>query len=129
MKKFSFALFLFCISLAAQSQEYTTPCSFFKEGSFSYRDSATGHLWEFKRNGREQKELNKTTGVSVRYRIEWLSGCIYKLTQQYSNSKEWRKRNRSSWTYVMVSTAERSYTYRCQCSDNTHIGGVVVKIW
>jgi hypothetical protein len=119
---------LLSLPVLAFSQTKPSNCASFKKGKFAYRDSASNTIHEFKRTGGHQVEKNKQTGISTKYKIEWISDCEYKLTQLYATSKEARKKNGNWLVYTIVGTTESSYTYRCSCSNSTEIQGTVVKM-
>jgi hypothetical protein len=128
MKKLLFSVTAILFSVIAFTQTNPTDCNFFRTGNFSYRDTTTGNLWEFKRTSKHQLEKNMQTGVVIKYKISWPSACEYKLTQVWTNDKERRNQNQSWLVYSIASINENTYTYRCHCNDGTKVAGVIVKL-
>ncbi len=110
------------------SQDKPADCSLFKAGHFAYRESASGQVWKIKRTKQHQTEKNEQTGVIIKNRIEWISPCEYKLTQTWTNKKEWRNRNAGSRIFSISSVDGNTYQYSCTCRDGTAIGGTIVKM-
>ncbi|HUR66516.1 MAG TPA: hypothetical protein VMZ03_09200 [Chitinophagaceae bacterium] len=127
-KKLLIFFFISLSSISAYSQTDINNCNAFKKGVFAYRDSATNTIREFRRTGKHQVETDKQTGVSIKYKIEWISACAYKLTQLYANTKDARKKNNSWLVYTIVATTANSYTYQCSCSNKNDVHGTVVKM-
>jgi hypothetical protein len=118
--------------LAATGMSYAqnkpASCDLYRKGIFAYRDAASNTIREFKRTGKYQVETDKQTGLTTRYKIEWIGDCQYKLTQVYANKKEDRKKNYSWLIYTITPVTDRSYDYHCKCSDAVEIKGTVVKM-
>lgn len=128
LKQLFTIFFLFAVAAYTNAQLSPTACTPFHTGQFSYRDSVTNAIVQVKRTKKHQTEKNEKTGLVTKHRISWLSDCVYKLTQTWTSSKEWRKRNNSWNTYTIISVNENTYTYSCNCKDGTIIGGTMVKM-
>ena len=126
MKKKILFIIIVCLSKTCFSQNQAIDCSQFKTGKFSYRDSS-GIIYEMKRMNKHQSEFNPQTKLMIKYKIEWIGDCEYKLTQLWASKKEARKLNNSWLVYRILSVNDNTYEYTCTCSDNSKISGVVVK--
>jgi len=126
MAKYLFILVLLLFTSNCFSQTTVTGCDQFKTGKFAYRDSS-GTISEIKRTAKTQTEYNPKTKLTLKYKIEWLSNCSYKLTQTWASSKEKRKFNGSWLTYNITSVVDNTYEYKCTCNDNSKVSGVVMK--
>jgi hypothetical protein len=128
LQHFMMIEFLLVISGKICAQTTPTSCSSFRKGIFAYRDTANNIIREFKRTHKYQVETDKLTGLTTKYKIEWVTECQYKLTQVYANKKEAREKNYSWLLYTITPVTERSYNYHCRCSDKVEIKGIVVKM-
>jgi hypothetical protein len=128
MKQYLLAIISTFVTFFSYSQTKPIDCSLFKTGNFAYRDSSTNCVWEILRTKKEQVEKNNLTGVVIKNKIRWVSDCEYKLTQIWTNKKEWRKGNFKSKIYKITSIADNMYNFSCDCSDGTKIQGIVVKM-
>lgn len=127
-KHFLLVKVILLVSVMIYAQTQLKSCSSFRKGFFAYRDSASNTIRDFKRTSKYQVEKDKQTGLTTRYKIEWIADCTYKLTQVYANKKAARKKNNSSQVYTVVAVTEGAYKYRCTCNDGTEIQGTVVKM-
>lgn len=118
----------FGFSIISFSQNIPTDCSLFKTGQFIYEHSATKITWKIKRTKKIQTETNEATGAVTKSKIRWESACEYRLTQTWTNKKEFRKNNFKSKLYRIISINGSTYTFSCDCSDGTQISGAVVKV-
>ncbi len=125
--KYTLLLCMFCFAFAQGKTQIQEPCSSFRSGNFLYTDE-NNITWELSRNGKRQTETNKKTGKTVKFRILWLNECEYRLTQVWTNIRERRKWNRAHYTYRIIATTARSYTYSCICKDSPTVGGTVVRL-
>lgn len=72
-------LFLLIIS-GCSSRKEKLDCTRFKEGSFTYQFDITHHNVSVKRFPKYQVEINRSTGATSKFRIDWISDCRYELT-------------------------------------------------
>lgn len=129
MKQFLFTIISTFLTFLCYSQTNSPGCSVFKTGTFAYRDSSTNSIWEITRTKNKQLEKNNLTGVVTKHKISWLSDCEYKLTQVWTNKKEWRTGNFKSKIYKITSVYENMYNFSCNCNDTLKINGTVVKMY
>jgi hypothetical protein len=115
-----------CILVMAQKNP--VDCEKFHRGSFAFRDSISNTIWQIKRTAKHQTEKDEKTGAIIKHKIEWINPCEYKLTQVWTNRKEYKSGNYKGRIYSIVSTNGDTYTYSCNCNDNLKVGGVVVKL-
>lgn len=116
-------IFIYHNSFAQNKQP---DCKAFRTGNYLYTDTST-NTWELKRTKNHQTERNKRNGDLIKFKIQWLSDCEYRLTQTWTNIRERRKWNRANFTYRIVSSTDNSYSYSCACKEGSSIIGTVVR--
>lgn len=115
-------------SILVIAQKNPVDCEKFHRGSFAFRDSIRNTIWQIKRTAKHQTEQDEKTGTIIKHKIEWVNTCEYKLTQIWTNRKEFRAGNFKWRLYTIASTNGDTYHYTCNCSDGLKVGGVVVKL-
>jgi len=111
----SFSLIcLILLALTCKGQGDTTACREFSRGDFIYTND-DGHEVHVTRKYKTQVETNKTTGVKTRFKVKWISSCVYEIKQLWSDSKANRKMNSSVTRVQIASAAANSYTFVCVC--------------
>lgn len=128
MKILFLIIVLVLSSLISFSQENQTKCMSYRTGTFAYRDSTNNTIRTFVRKKKTQVEKDPVSKKIIKYKIEWLSNCEYKLTQDWTNDKSRKKLNRSYLIYKVVPMTEKSFSYSCTCANNEIVTGVVVKM-
>ncbi len=126
MRLFNVVFFLFIISGSANGQTPLVDCGSFHTGEYLYTDS-TGDTWELRRKKGLQVERNKRTGKIIKYKIHWHSDCEYHLTQTWTNDRNRRKFNRNQFSFRIISTTPKSFSYSCTCKDIPVAAGTVVR--
>jgi len=118
------------LSLSAFAQQDTAQCLQFKTGVFAYRDDSSNAVL-IRRTANRQEETIKKSGITTKFKINWLSNCSYEIKQVWSNSKARRKGNGTTTIVYITRTGKDFYEYSCACKDleksnNSH--GIVYRV-
>lgn len=85
-------------------------CSKFRTGKYTYKEEPYNNVI-VKRTRNRQKEHQTTTGLKIKYKIEWTGHCEYKLIRLWSNDKEINEGKGSEIEVKITSVHNNEYRY------------------
>ncbi|HMJ45897.1 MAG TPA: hypothetical protein VK498_01120 [Ferruginibacter sp.] len=114
MKKIIFVFTCILVASTALAQEDS--CLHFRTGKFSYMDDSS-HRIIMKRTNHKQEERDEVSGTLTKFKVKWISGCEYQLTQVWSNSRKKRKQNHAVINVLITRVYGKMYEFTCACNS------------
>ena len=119
-----FIILLFIIPVLSSGQEKDLSSKEFLTGYFIYKEKEFADVL-VKRTKSRQIETIISTGIIIKYKIEWDNDIEYYLIQEWTNNKEWILDKNSKVSVIITEIHAKSYIYKADYEGSISTGTMI----